>query len=56
MFSNEYDQMEAHVDEGLAVENHLATYHINNPCLFIARLFLSTSIDMCAPVSPLLRC
>lgn len=36
MFSNEYDQMEAHVNEGLTVENHLATYHPNNPCLFIA--------------------
>lgn len=35
MFSNEYEQMEAHVDEGLALENHLATYHPNNPCLFI---------------------
>lgn len=56
MFSNEYDQMEAHVDEGLTVENHLATYHPNNLHLFIARLFLSSSIHMCSPVSPLLRC
>lgn len=35
MFSNEYEQMEARMDEGLTLENHLATYHPNNPCLFI---------------------
>lgn len=51
MFSNEYDKMGAHVDEGLTVENHLATYYPNNPCSFI-HLFLATSIHMCASFSP----